>query len=200
MKLLNINTSSNRSGSVSAQYGKQLIALFKESNPQLEITERHTTYSDLPFVDETMLGAFFAKDQLTDEQRKAVAMSEALVQELLKSDVLVITAPIYNFSVPASLKAYFDLVARAGKTFKYTETGPQGLLVNKKAYVVISSGGTAIGSEIDFAGRYVEHFLNFLGITDVEMIRLDQLMIDAESRTRAAADHIKQLAEESLLN
>ena len=105
MKLLNINTSSNRSGSVSAQYGKQLIALFKESNPQLEVVERHTTYSDLPFVDETMLGAFFSKEELSDEQRNAVAKSEELVEELLAADVLVITAPIYNFSVPASLKA-----------------------------------------------------------------------------------------------
>lgn len=198
MKLLNINSSSNRTGSVSAQYGKQLIALLQETNPGLEVIERHTTYSDLPFVDEAMLGAFFSKDTLTTEQERAIATSEALVAELLDSDLLVITAPIYNFSIPASLKAYFDLIARAGKTFKYTQTGPEGLLKNKKAYVVISSGGTAIGSDIDFAGRYVQHFLGFLGISDVEIIKLDQLMMGAEQKTQEATEQINQLVQQSL--
>jgi len=198
MKLLNINSSSNRTGSVSAQYGKQLIAQLQESNSDLVVTERHTTYSELPFVNEAMLGAFFSKDTLTIEQEQAVATSEALVAELLESDILVITAPIYNFSVPASLKAYFDLIARAGKTFRYTQTGPEGLLKNKKAYVVISSGGTAIGSDIDFAGRYVEHFLGFLGIADAEIIKLDQLMMGAEQKTQEATEQINQLVQQSL--
>lgn len=200
MKLLNINTSSNRSGSVSQHYGQQLIALLKEKNSELQVVERHTTYSDLPFIDETMLGAFFSKEALSKEQEEAIAISENLVEELKAANVIVITAPIYNFSVPASLKAYFDLVARAGKTFKYSETGPVGLLEDKKAYVVMSSGGTAIGSDIDFAGRYVEHFLNFLGITNVEMIKLDQLMIDAQTKTDAAKAHIDQISQEPLLN
>ena len=200
MKLLNINTSSNRTGSVSAQYGKQLIGLLRESNPSLEVTERHTTYSNLPFVDETMLGAFFSKGDLTTAQEETISVSEELVNELQEADVLVITAPIYNFSVPASLKAYFDLVARAGKTFSYTQNGPEGLLKNKKAYVVVSSGGTEIGSDIDFAGRYITHFLGFLGINDVEVIKLDQLMIDAETKTKSATAHINQLAKQPILN
>ena len=113
---------------------------------------------------------------------------------LLEADVLVIGAPIYNFSIPASLKAYFDLVARAGLTFKYTENRPEGLLKNKKAYIVVSSGGTEIGSDIDFAGNYIKHFLGFLGITDVEFVKLDQLMFGSEPKIESAHKVIEAIA------
>ena len=89
----------------------------------------------------------------------------------------MIGSPIYNFSVPASLKAWIDLVARAGVTFRYTANGPQGLLSNKKAYVIVASGGTEIGSRIDFASRYLRHVLEFLGIDDVTIIPAERLNI-----------------------
>ena len=177
MKILNINSSSKKQSSTSSNYAKKLVDRLNDGNSDVVVTERHTTYSNLPFIDEEILGALFVKGERTEAQKNALQISDNLVNELLDADVIVISSPIYNFSVPASLKAYFDLVARAGVTFQYTENGPKGLLTNKKAYIVISSGGTQIGSDIDFAGNYIQHFLSFLGITDVEFVKLDQLMI-----------------------
>lgn len=194
MKILNINSSSNRATSVSTRLGKELIAQLQSKSPSAEVIERHTTYSDLPFVTDSMLGAFFSKEDLTDAQKQIVSVSEQLVSELTQADVIVLTAPIYNFSIPASLKAYFDLVARAGLTFKYTENGPEGLLKDKKAFIIVSSGGTEIGSDIDFAGKYIKHFLSFLGITDTEIIKLDQLMFKADEKQKEASKRISEIS------
>ena len=101
-------------------------------------------------------------------------------------DVVVIGAPMYNFSIPAALKAWIDLVARAGLTFRYTENGPVGMLENKKAYVMLATGGTSIGSEIDYASGYLRHVLGFLGIHDVELISAERMNFnDAESKQQA---------------
>ena len=170
-----------------------MLNKLEEQNETLEIKKRHTTYSDIPFVDEEILSGFFAKGERTDNQKNALKLSDSLVQELKWADILVLSTPIYNFSIPASLKAYFDLVARAGLTFKYTENGPVGLLQNKKAYIVMSSGGTEIGSDIDYAGRYVKHFLAFLGIFDVTFINLDQLMMANDVKRKQALEQIELL-------
>ncbi|GAB5563132.1 MAG: FMN-dependent NADH-azoreductase [Winogradskyella sp.] len=196
MKILNINSSSNRQSSISSTYANKLINRIKEVEVDTTVVTRHTTYSDLPFLNEEMLASLFVKGERTDEQNKVLEISQQLVEELLEADTIVIASPIYNFSVPASLKAYFDLVARAGLTFQYTENGPVGLLKNKKAYVVVSSGGTEIDSEIDFAGRYTQHFLGFIGISDVEMIKLDQLMFDAETKQETAQKQISQITKQ----
>ncbi|WP_339886133.1 FMN-dependent NADH-azoreductase [Polaribacter vadi] len=179
MKILNINSSSNNTASTSTSFAEKVVAKLVSENKGSSVISRRTTYSDLPFIDETMLGAYFAQER-TEEQKEALKLSDELTNEVLNADVLVIGAPIYNFSVPASLKAYFDLIARAGLTFKYTEKGPVGLLENKKAYIVMASGGTEIGSETDFAGNYIKLFLGFLGVTDVEFVKLDQLMFGSE--------------------
>ncbi|MEM9054926.1 MAG: NAD(P)H-dependent oxidoreductase, partial [Pseudomonadota bacterium] len=102
--------------------------------------------------------------------------------------------PVYNFGVPAALKAWIDLVARARKTFKYTETGPVGLLEGKTAYVVIASGGTPSGAQIDFATPYVRHVLGFLGIHEVNVIAADQLMTAGEEKVETATAQIEALA------
>ena len=194
MKILNINSSSNKTSSTSSSYAKQVVDRLLNLNPGSSVVERHTTYSNLPFINEEILGALFVNGERTEEQKQALALSEELVAELQSADVLVISAPIYNFSVPASLKAYFDLVARAGLTFKYTENGPEGLLKDKKAYIVISSGGTEIESDIDFAGKYIKHFLGFLGITDVEFVRLDQMMFKSDEKIEAAKEQLDSIA------
>jgi FMN-dependent NADH-azoreductase len=167
--------------------------LVKE-NSDTTVKTRETTFSNLPFIEDVMLSALFTQEEKTPEQKESLAISNELTNELLEADVLVIGAPIYNFSIPASLKAYFDLVARAGLTFKYTENGPEGLLKNKKAYIVVSSGGTEIGSDIDFAGNYIKHFLGFLGITDVEFVKLDQLMFGSEPKIESAHKVIEAIA------
>ncbi|MEO1032436.1 MAG: NAD(P)H-dependent oxidoreductase [Bacteroidota bacterium] len=193
MKILNINSSSNRKNSISAAYAQKVIDRIKEFESDVNVVERHTTYSDLPFLNEEMLASLFVKGERSQEQMNVLKKSQELVDELIAADTLIISTPIYNFSVPASLKAYFDLVARAGLTFQYSESGPVGLLKNKKAYIIISSGGTQVDSDIDFAGKYIRHFLGFIGITNVEMIKLDGLMFDAQSKREKADSQIKEL-------
>lgn len=106
----------------------------------------------------------------------------------------MIATPIYNFAVPAALKAWIDLIARAGVTFKYTENGPVGLLTGKRAIIVLASGGTQSGSEIDFATPYLKHVLGFIGIHDVDIIAADQLGAGADEKLAAASEAIERLA------
>ena len=121
-------------------------------------------------------------------------MSGALIEEIKAADVIVIGVPIYNFGVPASLKAWVDQIARAGVTFRYTENGPQGLLDGKRAIIALASGGTAIGSDIDFASDYLRHIMGFIGITEVEIVAADQMMMNGEGALSKAAAQIDALA------
>jgi len=106
----------------------------------------------------------------SDEDAARLALSDALVAELRAADTIVIGAPIYNFAGPASLKLWMDLVARPRETFKYIPDGPVGLLANKKAIVVVASGGVPVGSQMDFLTPHIKLFLGFIGITDVEVL------------------------------
>jgi len=125
-----------------------------------------------------------------------LAHSDELIAELEAADTIVIGVPVYNFAIPAALKAWVDQIARARRTFRYTETGPEGLLKGKKAYLVVASGGVPVGSDYDFATGYLRHVLGFVGITDVTVIEAGQQMMDGEAVTRATAaiDELKQVA------
>ncbi len=136
-------------------------------------------------------------EQRTAEQQRVAAESDALIAELRAADVLVVGLPMYNFGVPSTLKAYFDHVARAGVTFRYSETGPVGLLTGKKAYVVATRGGRHAGTPRDLQSAFVRQFLGFIGIDDVEFVYAEGLALGAESRDaslNAAGDRIEQLA------
>jgi FMN-dependent NADH-azoreductase len=134
----------------------------------------------LPFLTAEWVGAAFTPpEERTEAQHAALAFSDALVAELQAADTVVIGAPMYNFSVPAALKAWIDLVARAGVTFRYTPNGPKGLLSGKRAIVVISSGGVTVGDPVDFESGYLRHVLGFLGISDVEIVAATQATQDA---------------------
>lgn len=151
--------------------------------------------SSLPQVSENWIGANFTPaDQRTDEQRDILDLSDTLIDEISSADTVVIGLPVYNFSVPASLKAWIDLITRVGLSFEYTETGPRGLLTGKRAIVAYVSGGTPIGSDMDFASGYIRHILGFIGITDVEFISADQLAIDPETSLAAANKAVDQIA------
>ncbi len=104
-----------------------------------------------------------------------LALSDSLVADLQEASHIVIASPIYNFSVPAVLKAWIDMVARARVTFRYTENGPEGLLKGKKAYLVIASGGVPLGSDMDYASTYLRHVMGFLGIDDVTLVNANEL-------------------------
>ena len=192
MKILHIDASARKGDSVTRKLSAQLVSRLTGNSGQV-------TYRDvsdgLPFIDEAKIAAYFtAPSERTDEHRKAISLSDIIVSELKDSDILVIGVPIYNFSMPASLKAWADLAARVGETFRYTATGPVGLLKNKKAYVVIASGGTRVDSQIDFLTPWLRHFLGFIGIKDVTVISADALnqnfdagLAKAEQQMEAAA-------------
>jgi FMN-dependent NADH-azoreductase len=133
----------------------------------------------------------------TVEQQRHVAESDALIDELREAGVLVLGLPMYNFGVPSTLKAYFDHLARAGVTFRYTAEGPVGLLTGKRAYVFATRGGQHAGTERDVQAAFVRQFLGFIGIRDVEFIYVEGLALGDEQRARAVAaamDRIDQLA------
>ena len=132
-------------------------------------------------------------NEKTLEQLEAFKISDAIVKDVHENDTIIISTPIYNFAAPAVLKAWADLVARLNKTFQYTDNGPVGLLKNKKAYIVVSSGGTKIGSEIDFFTPWMRFFLNFIGIKDVTFISADQLMSDDGSKIIQAKSQVNEL-------
>lgn len=158
------------------------------------ITTRDLT-ANLPLINEAWIGANFTPaDDRSADQTAALAFSDELINEIKAADTLVIGLPIYNFAVPAAFKAWIDQIARVGLTFHYTETGPVGLLTGKRAIIAIASGGTKIGSEMDFATGYVRHILGFVGITDVTFIAADALMADADAALAAAHKQIDALA------
>lgn len=196
--ILRIDASMRHDGSTSRRLADRLIDRLVARSPGAEVTTRDLAATALPLLSEPMIGAYFTKpEDRTDEHRALLGPSDALVAELKAADILVIGAPIYNFGVPAALKAWIDLIARAGETFRYTENGPVGLLTGKKAYVVIASGGTRAFSEIDFAGPYLRHVLAFVGVTDVAFVTADALMQDLDGKLIEANARIDDLMHQN---
>lgn len=168
-RVLRIDSSARTDGSVSRELSRTLAADL--AGAESDVVVRDLAQDAPAFVDGPWVGAnFTAPDERTEDQNLTLAASEALVAELEAADQIVIGVPVYNFSIPASLKAWIDLVARARRTFRYTEDGPEGLLTGKTAWLVVASGGTALGSDIDFATPYLKFILGFIGITDVRVI------------------------------
>ncbi len=194
--LLKVNSSVQADNSVTRKLVEQLTNALVTRNTK--IIDRNLS-DDTPLLTPEMVAAFYTlPSDRTEAQEKLVTFSDELVAELQEADIIVIGQPIYNFSVPGTLKAYYDLIARAGVTFKYTENGPQGLLKNKKVYVVVASGGTGFKSEEDFASGYTEQFLGFLGITDVSFIVADQLTIKGSDQIANAESKIKSITKASV--
>ncbi|MEO1662348.1 MAG: NAD(P)H-dependent oxidoreductase [Pseudomonadota bacterium] len=191
--ILHIDASARFHGSISRALTETLVKTL--SSPESQTIERDLGASPPPAITAEWVGANFTPDdQRSAAQTETLALSDKLIGELEAADTIVLGVPVYNFGVPAAFKAWIDLVARARKTFKYTESGPVGLLEGKSAYVVIASGGTASGSEIDFATPYVRHVLSFLGIHDVTVIAADQLMATGDDKIDAARAQIAALA------
>ena len=181
--------------SISRGLGQRLVDGLAARNGA-SVTTRDLAANDLPYVSAERFGANLtpAADR-TPEQAELAAIADTLIAELQAADTIVIASPVYNFGPPATLKAWADLVARAGTTFRYTATGPEGLLTGKKAYLAIASGGTPVGSDIDFMSRWLTFFLGFLGITDVEIVAADGIMGEGgEAKIAAAQDAALKLA------
>jgi FMN-dependent NADH-azoreductase len=190
--ILHIDASSQSApNSISRKLSNSLVERLSDENTSVIYRD---VSQGLPFVSEFMIGAYFtpAEDR-SDEQNQAIALSNEIVAEIAASDIVVLGAPMYNFSAPATLKAWADLVARVGVTFQYTENGPVGLLENKKAYVAVATGGVPIDSPVDFLTPWLRQFLGFLGIADVEIIGAEALTSNAEAAVQGAEDAIKNL-------
>ncbi len=174
--ILHITASIRGDESVSNGLGTKLVEGFAAQH-KASVTRRDLAQNDLPFIDADRFAANLAPHaDRTPEQIELAAIADALIEELQAADTIVFSVPIYNFGVPATVKAWADLVARAGTTFKYTENGPQGLLTGKKVYITAASGGTPVGSDMDFMTPWLKFFLGFIGITDVDVIAADGIM------------------------
>ena len=196
-KLLQINSSVFSDQGVSSQLADSFVAEWSRLNPGAEVVRRDLAADPIPHMDGARLKALMtAETDRTEEQARTVALSDRLIGELQEADILVLGAPMYNFSVPSQLKSWFDRVARAGVTFRYTESGPEGLLSGKEAYIFTSRGGVHKDRPSDNVVPFVRQFLAFLGIVDVEIIYAEGLnMGDAvrESGIAEARQHIQAL-------
>lgn len=194
MTILRIETSVNRENSVTRKLTDRIISTLGEG----EVVTRDIASEPLPLIDSNWASAMSkpAEDR-SPLDRDTLALSDALIAEVQAAETIVISAPIYNFTIPASLKAWIDLIARAGVTFRYTEDGPEGLLKNKRVIVAFASGGTGLDSAADFASGYLRFILGFLGLTDVTFVAADQLAMDAEgtiARANAQIDALRPAA------
>ena len=184
--ILRVDSSMRTEGSVSRNLADKLVERLSDGSTQ--VTERDLA-NGIELINENWIGSNFTDPaDRSDEQKTSLATSDELVNELRAADTVVITAPVYNFHVPAALKAWIDMVARARETFRYTEEVPVGLLTGKKVYVVMTSGGTVLGAENDFVSGWLKYVLAFMGMTDVTFIDSSGLMLDETKAEKAEAE------------
>lgn len=192
-KILQIDASAMASASGSKKLGQTLTAKMQQHYPGAEINQRDLNHH-LPFIDELWVTAnLTAADQRTDEQKQKLSLSDTLIAELQQADRIIITTPMYNFGIPATLKAWIDLICRAGITFQYTNEGPVGLLKNKVVDIIITTGGVPLQSPVDFVSDYLKQVFRFIGIEDITTIAADQMAIDADHSFKKAAKQIEDL-------
>jgi FMN-dependent NADH-azoreductase len=183
--ILQLNTSINSDDGQSSRLANAFVAALRKDE---KLVVHDLARDPVPHLDAERFGAFIARPETrTLKQDALVAYSDALIDELKQANVIVLGLPMYNFGVPSTLKAYFDHVARAGVTFRYTEKGPVGLLTGKKLYVFAARGGLYEGTPRDTQTVYVRDFFAFLGITDVQFVYAEGLAISEASRNASLA-------------
>jgi FMN-dependent NADH-azoreductase len=188
MKILQINSSVRGAASESTRVASAIVARLTAANPAAQVSVRDLGANPTPVLDGVALGALFTPaDQRSTEQAARVAVDDALIAEAQAADVIVIGAPMYNFSMPIQLKAWFDAIARAGVTFRYTETGPEGLLKNKKVYVATARGGI-YPADADPQVPQIRMLLNFLGMTDNQFVYSAGLAMGPELAAKGQAE------------
>jgi FMN-dependent NADH-azoreductase len=186
--ILQIDSSLFSDSGASAALTKQLVGRLREARPDAVVIRRDLGRSPLPQFDGEVLGALSTPAaQRTPTEVERAALADAVIAEVQAADVLVIGAPMYNFMVPSQLKSWFDYIARAGVTFRYTAQGPEGLLKGRKAYVVTTRGGVHRDAPTDNVVPYLRTMLGFVGITDVEVIYAEGLALGEEPRRLALA-------------
>ncbi|BAP43808.1 FMN-dependent NADH-azoreductase [Pseudomonas sp. 21LCFQ02] len=195
-RVLIIESSARQEGSVSRQLTRQFIEQWKAAHPQDAISVRDLAVEPAPHLDATLLGGWMKPDDQRDaSEQAALERSNLLTDELVAADVLVLAAPMYNFAIPSTLKAWFDHVLRAGVTFKYGETGPQGLLTGKRAVVLTARGGLYTGGAMDHQEPYLRQVLGFIGIHEVTFIHAEGLNMGGEFSEKGLNQALAKLAE-----
>ena len=192
MKIYQIDSSARKEGSSSRALAKKLLDKIKKPNDEIiyrDLDDEMVFVSGL-----TESGMKIDKKDQTEHHKKMFELSDKLVKELKESDVIIISAPIYNYGPPATLKAWSDLAARVGETFKFKPDGRrEGLLKNKRAYLVITSGGTNLNSKEDFLTPWLKFILKFFGIEKIDIICADQMALDYDKSIRDAEEQIKNI-------
>lgn len=187
--ILRIDASMRKTGSASRALSDAIVASLKRNEEHAHVITRDLAANPADFVDEDWITANFTpEDDRNTANKAALTASDTLVDELMAADTLVIGVPIYNFSIPAALKAWVDMIVRARVTFKYMPDGrPVGLLEGKKAILAIASGGVEVDSHYDLATPYMRQILGFMGITNVTIVAADKLMADPDRLKDALA-------------
>ncbi len=194
MNILHLDSAITGEASVSRKLTADIVAKLTAANPQAAVTYRDLN-TGVPAIDSDWFAAVrLAPENPTPDQQRLIDISDAYLAEVQAADVVVIGLPIYNFNLPAQLKNWLDQIARAGKSFRYTAEGPEGLLTGKRAIIAYSAAGTPMGSEMDHASGYVRFMLGFLGITDVAFVAADRLAMDREAGLARAQDALEKLA------
>ncbi|HTH95246.1 MAG TPA: NAD(P)H-dependent oxidoreductase [Rhodocyclaceae bacterium] len=192
--LVQINSSLFSDQGQSSTLADQFVAKWQATHADGKVVRHDLVKEEIPHLDGARFAAFLTKPEERNEVQKDVAaFSDRLINELRVADTLVIGLPLYNFGVPSHLKAYFDHVARAGETFKYTASGPEGLLTGKKAYIFATRGGQYSGTPLDTQTSYVRDFLAFVGITDVTFVYAEGLAYGDDAKGAALAQAQQQL-------
>jgi FMN-dependent NADH-azoreductase len=202
--ILAINSSAALDSSASRTLVGHALDLLTDADPRAVIVRRDLDAAPIPHLTSETLAAVKGVPA-TDREREARSLSDELIAELRAADVIVIGAPMYNFGVPTSLRAWFDYVLRAGETFSYSETGFEGLLSGKRVIVIVSRGGLyseCPAQAVDFQEPYLRHLLSFMGITDVTVVRAEKLALGPESREHAvevARAHLQDVVARQFL-
>ena len=193
MKIYQIDSSARKEGSTSRALAKKLLNKIKK--PEDEVVYRDLN-DEMVFVSGlTESGMKIEKKDQTEHHKKMFELSDTLVKELKESDIIIISAPIYNYGPPATLKAWSDLAARVDETFRFKANGRrEGLLKNKRAYLVITSGGTKLNSSEDFLTPWLKFILNFFGIEKIDIIYADQMALDYEKSIKDAEKQIENIS------
>jgi FMN-dependent NADH-azoreductase len=196
-KVLIIDSAATGDGSVSRKLTASFAEQLRGSDPSVEIVRRDIGRALIPHLTEETVGAIRGAPAETDAARAALALSDTLVRELKDADLIVIGAPMYNFGMPSTLKAWFDHVLRARVTFRYTEEGkPEGLVTGKKAIVVESRAGfysQGPAAAMDHQEPHIRTLLGFMGVTDVTFVRAEKLAFGPEAASQAIAEAVAQL-------
>ncbi len=186
MKLLHLDSSALSGNSVTRELTAAIVARWQDKLPQLQVEYRNLDSNPLPHL---------TARSLAQVDSAEAADAARTMEQFLAADVLVIGAPMYNFSIPSTLKAWIDRVAVAGKTFRYTEKGPEGLAGGKRVIIASGRGGIHTNAPTDFQEAYLRQVFGFLGVTDIEFVRAEGVAYSPQHRSDAIAGALASIPE-----